>query len=254
MNDQPLNQNQSESNVSTQTPHEVTTIATIPSPAPEGFLHRYKTLLALVAGILVSVGGYYGYTYMNEPVAATVNGERITEAELEENVAMMLKSVELQGMDVNDPTIQAEVRTQALTNLVNNELLLGAAKRSGLATDEAAVENAYNDLVTELGGEETLRERMATVGLSVETLMSNIGDRLTVDAFIEAETDIEDIVVTDEEIASYLETIAGEGVTLPPVEEIRPQIEATLVAEKQQAVVDALLERLRGEATIEIAE
>jgi hypothetical protein len=247
---------QSENPIQTSIPaqSDVATTALTAEEKKDGLVTRYKSLIALLAGVIVAVGGYYGYEYMTVPVAAVVNGEKITVAELEENVAMMMKGAELQGIDVNDPAIQEEVRTQALTNLVNNELLLGAARRAGVGNNEAAVQSAYNDLVTELGGEETLKERMATVGLSPETLMSNISDRLTVDAYIEAETDIENTVITDEEIGAYLAQIQTDGVTLPPLEEIRPQIEATLIAEKQQAIVDALLEKLRSEAKIEMTE
>ncbi len=234
---------------------ETTSAPEVPETAPaQKKSSMMKPLIALIVGIMVAGGGYFAYDYLNTPVVAVVNGTKITEAELKENVDMMTKSAEMQGANVSDETVAAEIRSQALTNLINNEILMGAAQRAGMSTNEAAVKTAYDSLVSEVGGEEELKTRMETVGLSSETLMGNISDRLMVDEYIEAETDIENITITDEEIETYLASVNTEGVTLPPLEEIRPQIEATLIMEKQQAMVDALIEKLRGEATIEIKE
>ncbi len=249
----------------TNTPNNTPTTLEVPTAAPEvtvmpqseqpeSMFSKYKPFLALVLGIAISVGGYAAYDHYTEPIAAKVNGAKITQAELAESVQMMMKGAELQGIDVTDEAVRTEITSQALTNLINNELLLGAARKSGVSTNEAAVQTAYDSLVTEVGGEEELKSRMETVGLSLETLRGNIGDRLMVDEYIETETDIETITVTDEEITAYLSTIQTEGITLPPLEEIRPQIEASLIAERQQAIVDALIEKLRSEATIEIKE
>lgn len=215
---------------------------------------RKKQFIALIIGVIVAVGGYFGYEHFSVPSVAVVNGAKISEAELQENIDMMIKSAEQQGIDVTDPGIATEIRTQALTNLVNNELLMGAARKSGVRTNEAAIKTAYDSLVSEVGGEEELKTRMESVGLTSEILMGNIGDRLLVDQYIEAETDIKNIVITDAEITAYLASVNTEGVALPPLEEIRPQIEASLIAGKQQEIVDALIEKLRSEATIDLKE
>jgi Arc/MetJ family transcription regulator len=234
---------------------QTTEIATGETPTPkEKRTTRFRPLIALLVGVAIAVGGYFGYERFNIPSVATVNGTKITEVELNENIDMMTKSAEMQGIDVSDPAITTEIRTQALTNLINNELLMSAARNAGVSTNEAAVKTAYDSLVTEVGGEEELKTRMESVGLTSETLMGNISDRLLVDQYIEAETDIKNITITDEEVETYLAGVTTEGVTLPPLEEIRPQIEATLIAEKQQQIVDALIEKLRSEASIEIKE
>jgi SurA N-terminal domain len=225
-----------------------------PSAAAEVKSKRpsYLTALGLIGIIGIAGAGYVFYTRTQVPVVAVVNGTNITQEELDENVNMMKKSAELQGIDVSDAAVVTEIENQAIVNLINNELLLGAAKRAGLSTNEAAVQTAYEGLVSEFGSEEELKVRMESFGLTPEVLRGNITDRLIVDAYIEAETDIEEIEVTDAEVEGYLASATTEGVTLPPLEEIRPQIEATLIAERQQAIVDALIERLRSESTIEI--
>lgn len=230
---------------------ETTPTPSDPAPVKKSYI-KYVLLgvvVAVVFGVLYNV-----YTRTQKDTVAVVNGTRITQTELDENVAMMTKSAEAQGVDVADATVTSEIRTQALENLISNALLTGAAKKAGKGANEAAVKTAYDSLVAEVGGEEELKTRMETVGLTTETLFKNIGDRLMVDAYIESVTDIKSLSVTDEEITAYLDSIKTEGVTLPPLEEIKPQIEATLLAEKQQKVVTDLIEKLRAEGEVEIRE
>ncbi len=210
-----------------------------------------------IIGLVVAVAlgaAYYMYNRAQEDVAAIVNGTRITEAELTENIAMMTKSAEMQGIDTSEMTVTSEIRTQALENLINNALLIGAAKKEGKVANEAAVQAAYDTLVSELGGEEELKTRMEEVGLTSDTLYKNIGERLMVDSYIESATDIETLTITDEEITTYLTSIETEGVKLPPLEEIKPQIEGTLLAEKQQKLVADLIQKLRTEGEVTIIE
>ncbi len=215
---------------------------------------RVRPLVAFLCGVLVSVGGYIAYDRMTVDAVAIVNGDTITQAELDESVELMKKSAEMQGADISDPAVVAELKTQALANLVNNELLMGAARRAGITANEASVQTAYDNLVAQVGGEDALKERMTTVGLTPEVLRVNIGDRLMVDAYIEAETDIENLAVTDEEIDAYIASITSEGVTLPPLGDIKGQIESSILGQKQEEVAKTLIEKLRGEAEIEIKE
>lgn len=211
-----------------------------------------KIIGAVILIAIIGVLGYVGYTRMRVESVAVVNGTKITKVELDKNIAMMTKSAALQGIDVTDINVINEIKSQALTNLVNNELLKGAAQKAGLSTNEAAVKSAYDSLVSEVGGEDALKTRMESVGLTPDTLMGNINDRLVVDQYIESQTNIKDLTVTDDEIKAYLASVQTDGVELPPLEEIRPQIEATLLAQKQQKIVDELIEKLREEGQVTI--
>ena len=237
--------------VASETPVEATPETTT-SPSPKQSL--LMPLFGVIGLVIVLGVGYFGYTTLRGDSVAIVNGTKITKAMVDENINLMMKSATLQGIDTSDPSILVEIEKQAVTNLVNNELLLGAARRSGVGENEAAVQSAYDTLVTEAGGEDALTERMTTVGLTHETLMNNIHDRLMVDEYIEAETGIKSVTVNDDEVAAYIASINTEGVELPPLEEIRPQVKATLVAQKQQKIVDDLIAQLRAEGEIDVFE
>lgn len=231
---------------------EVVSKETSPTPV-EKKKESYRPLIAFALGVLVSVGGFRLYDIFTTPVAAIVNGTRITTEMFEKDVAMMEKGAALSGVDVNDPLVKKDIRTQALNNLITNELLIGAARTSGAVTDDASIQTAYEELMTDVGGEEALVSRMEAVGLTRETLMDNIKDRLLVDTYLEGATDIKTATVTDEELQAYVAQMASAGLGMPPsIDDIRPQLEATLLAEKQQQIVLDHIEKLRSEADIVI--
>ncbi len=212
----------------------------------------FKPLIAFCLGIIVAVVGYRGYLIITTPVAAVVNGTRITMSELDRDVDMMKKSAALQGLDVTDTTLVNEIRTQALENLIMNALLLGEAKKQDVATSDEEITTAYTELAESVGGEETLLSRMDAVGLTKETLMKNIADRLHVDAYLEAVTDIETLEITDDEVKAYVASMESAGLTMPPLEEVGEQIKASLLAEKQQELINTHITELRAGADIEI--
>ena len=212
------------------------------------------TMIAIAVGIILILGaGYYAYTafYKGGGVVAVVNGTKIYSTEYEEGVALMQQNATQQGADLSDESIVSQIRSQVLEGLIDNTLILSAAKASGITATDEAIQAKYDELVQELGSQEELTKRMGEIGLTEEKLRSNIKDRILADAYTEAETDIETVTVSDEEVNEFVKKISEGGMELPPLEEIRPQIEAEITAQKKQEIVLSLLEKLRSEADIE---
>jgi FKBP-type peptidyl-prolyl cis-trans isomerase (trigger factor) len=211
-------------------------------------------IIAIAVAILIA-GGYYFYTAKmadGGPVAV-VNGFKIAREEFNNSVEMIKQTASLQGANVEDPQVQTVINEQALDILVNNALLIEGAKNSGITVDDARIEEEYEKLLADIGGEEELTARMAEVGLTQEKLRNNIKERILVDSFLEAETDVENVTATEEEVLALYESFtanAEEGV--PSIDELRPQVEEQIKAQKQQAIVNDFLMNLRENADIEI--
>jgi hypothetical protein len=186
---------------------------------------------------------------------AHVNGIPVERAEYLENVTLYLQNAEQQGADVTDPALQEQIKQQVLDSLISTTILLSAATAANLTVNEADVDAEISIITEQMGGEEQLQIQLQNVGLTEEKLRSNITDQLLMTAYINAETDVETLTATDEEIVAFYNEIsanAEEG-TLPPLADIRSQIETQILAEKQQEVVDAFLASLQENAEIEIA-
>jgi hypothetical protein len=218
--------------------------------------HKNKKVLAAVLVAIVLLGGAGGYTYYMQKTGggtvAVVNGTRIYKKEFNESVALIEKNATLQGIDLAQEGAQKEIYDQALEVLINNSLLIGAATKAGFAASDEDIQKKYDELATQLGGAETLTIKMAEVGLTEEKLRSNIAERILSDLYIESVTTIEDVKVSDEEVKEFLKSINTGDAKLPPLDEIRPQIEEQILGQKRQQIVTDLLAKLRSEGKVEI--
>jgi peptidyl-prolyl cis-trans isomerase SurA len=217
--------------------------------------YKNSTFIASVVGAVVIFGaGAFAYVtyYAHGGTVAVVNGTRIYRDEFEQNVTLITQGALAQGEDVTTETVQSQIRTQALDILINNLLITNAARESGITVTDEAVQAKYDEVVAELGSEEELKKRIAEIGLTEEKLRSNIIDRILADEYIQSKMTVKDLAVTEEEVTAFIDGL-GTGVgQLPPLEEIRPQIEAQILSQKQQAFVTNIIEELKKKGDVEV--
>lgn len=224
-------------------------VTTIPATP---FYKSSQMLFAIVLAIAILAGaGYYVYNVQNTKgvVIAIVDGEKIYLAELERNIRNTESLASQQGVDVADPAIQTEIRAQSLQMLIDNKVLTNAATKAKTEVSDEETKAKYDELVAQVGSEEVLTTQLTEAGLTVEELRKNIYDRVLVDKYIEAVTDIEDITVTDEEITEFLSQFPPEE--LPPLEQIKADVEARIFQQEQQEILTTLITDLKSKAVIE---
>ena len=220
---------------------------------PLPWYKNQKLLIALGIAVVLLIGaGYYAYVmYTTGGSVATVNGKKISQNEFNESVTLIEQNATLQGIDLTQESARKEIETQALEALINNALLITAAEKAGFEVTGEDIQVKYDELAEQLGGADILATKMVEVGLTEEKLRSNIADRILSDLYIESVTTIEELTVSTEEVNEFIKTINVGEAELPPLEEIRPQIESQILGQKRQQIVTDLLAKLRSEATIE---
>lgn len=98
------------------------------------------------------------------PLAARVNGEAITLAEFQAELARF------QAAGVEPlPAEEALAGERVLQELIDQVLLAQAAREAGFTLDEAAVQARRDELAARAGGEQALADWMATNGYTEET-------------------------------------------------------------------------------------
>jgi hypothetical protein len=237
-----------------QTTPEISEVSSTETPSVENKTPFYKNtqlMGAIVAAVIILGGaGYYVYStqYAKGGVIATVNGEKIYQADLAENIDRMNQGALAQGVDIADPAIKVEIEKQAYQVLIDNALLLGAADKAGIEASKEEITAKYDELVAQIGGEEVLTTQLTESGVTMDELQANIKERVIVDKYLESVTDIESLTVTDEEITQFLAGFPSE--TLPPLEEIRPQVEEQILNQKRQEILGTHIKQLNEEAEI----
>ncbi len=186
-----------------------------------------------------------------DEVVATVNGTELTRAEFNRIRQQVLQQAQQQpGVDLNDPEVMAQVNAQALDTLVNTELIRQAAVAAGVTVSGEQVDARFAEVVQSVGGAEALAESLQQLGITEESLRADVEQELVIQAYLDDSVD-EEFSVTDEEVSDFYDELGGAEAGLPPLSEVREQIEQQLLATQENEVIEALLEGLRAEAQIE---
>jgi FKBP-type peptidyl-prolyl cis-trans isomerase (trigger factor) len=185
---------------------------------------------------------------------AVVNGESIAESQLAVASTQLAQAAAAQGADPADPEIQASIRSQALDLIIGTTLLTQTAEAEGVVVTQEEVDERLAAIEADAGGAEVLATRMTEFGITMESLEEDIRSELIISKLLDTVVSDEDIEVTEEEILSAYDGAAAPGVELPPLEEVRAQIETQLQQAKGQALIEEYVQQLRTDADIEIIQ
>ncbi len=111
----------------------------------------------------------------------------------------------------------------------------------------------YQGIVDAQGGEEALAARMAELMITKEGLMSDIEDEILIQTHLDTAVDLKSIDVTKEEVDAFYKSVTSNPeVTVPPLEEVRDQVEQEIRYGKQQELIGAYIETLKKDAEVEV--
>lgn len=185
--------------------------------------------------------------------AAVVNGTEISVFDFESTLRQLTANTTEQGIDPTDEAVVADLRSQAIESLVNTELLRQAAVSASVTVSDEDVESRYQQIMQSIGGTEALLARMEELGVSEEMLRRDIRNDILIQAHIDAAVGIDAAKVSEDEIKRFYDQVASSNPdAVPPLEEVRGQIEENLLFQKQQEIVGQYVDGLREAATIEV--
>ncbi len=118
---------------------------------------------------------------------AVVNGEPITEAMLEREVGIgrVLYPL-LQGIPVGDDAQTLErMRSDLLSNLIDERLLVQQAEKAGLTISDADLDARIEKMLSPLGlSEDDLAEQLSAVGVSMDDLRASLRSTMLAERFV----------------------------------------------------------------------
>lgn len=224
-----------------------------------------NALIGLAAVVILGAGAWYvasqqGFSIGDRTVAennadqgsvvARVNGEEISRDDVTKFQEQFASS---QGIDLAslDAEIRAQFESQAVEALVSQELLKQAVARSGVTVSNEQVDAELQTVRSQFPDEATYESTLASEGMTEAQLREQIHTGLAAQEYLEQELNLSAITVTDEEVSALYENLAAGG-EAPSLEEVRPQVEAMLLQQKQQEKIVAHIAELRSQADVQI--
>lgn len=216
----------------------------------------------LIVVIVLGVGAYLVWGspkddaghMMETSVAAIVNGEEISRALLDTRVNQVLANAEAQGATVTEEQ-REQVETQALEQLINENLVYQVALKSGITADDADVTEQYDQIAARFASSEEFLAELAENDFTEEAFRADVRRQMIVQTYLDEQVAAAVVTVTDEEVeAAYATIQPSETEEVPPLEEIAEDIRAQLEQQAALASVQEHIQDLRNAANIEIIE
>jgi peptidyl-prolyl cis-trans isomerase SurA len=148
-------------------------------------------------------------------IVAVVNDESVTANEVTERMAKVRDEDQEKGGPQPGP---AELRKQALDQLVEERVLTTHAREVGVKVDDAEVDRAIDNIAS--GNKLTvaqLRERLRQQGLDYTSFRNTIRDQITIERIREREV-VSHIHVSDSEIADYIANLRSTKSSAPAID------------------------------------
>ncbi|MBE0417079.1 MAG: peptidylprolyl isomerase [Coriobacteriia bacterium] len=161
-------------------------------------MRTFRPLLALaLATVLVT--GVAGCSAND--VAAIVNGEEISKAELDDQVdRLMEQSPQMFEGDEGESRL-LDFKRQLLDNMINNVLIRQAAAERGITVSDEEIEAQIDDLKGGFPSEDDFNTALSEANLTLDDLKQQLRDQLATQRLMEELVGDEE--VTEEEIADY---------------------------------------------------
>jgi len=247
--------------------------ATVKKP---GFVSRHKKLLiGITIFALLAFGGNYYITKGTEkekvisgsiidsliednelddgtgPVA-TVNGVEISRIAYQNTVKELTLTLLQQGYTTTDSTVATQIRQQSVSILINTELLVQDALANGIEVSESEIISEYQNIIEDMGNEETLMLTLKDMKLTEADLMADIKKQLAVDKHIKLNTTINEQTISEEEVKNYYDLVSLNNPDIPSFDNINDELTVQLLQQKKQQVVSDFIQELRAKAVVDI--
>jgi|GEM_PF-2265062 len=239
------------------------------APAAEKATKGSSSKLWVVVGLLVLLGalaygfntGLFGGNGSSDDsgvsaadataAVARIDGVEITRGELNTKMTQVKSTFPAGMADIGD---EAAFEQVVLNEIINVHILTEEAKARDYTASDADVDAEIAQLAEMFGGEEAFNTQLETAGLSVEELRENMRNEIMIRQLVDANTDIKEVSVTDEELQqAYDEAIATiSPEEAPSFDEISEMLRTQLLQQKSVEVINAYIDMLREGKNIEI--
>lgn len=179
-----------------------------------------------------------------EDVVAKINDTNITRKELDEMVNTQI------SQDTSQEEI-AQIQTQAIDFMVNQEILYQYASAQISTTDEQ-IQSELENIKKQFENEEAFQSKLSEIKMSEETLLTNIKKEIIFQQFTADYNSKNPVAVTQEEIQNRYDSVASLSEDIPPLEEVTDEIKIQLEQEKQSELLIKFIDSIKINYKIEI--
>jgi len=137
-------------------------------------------------------------------VVVIVDGTEITNGKIEEESAKLMQQMGSQMSPQQMESMKGVVKQQATDNVINRLLLEQAIEDEGIEATQDEIDERMAQVTAQFGSEEELQNRLAMMGMTKETLLSEMGTAVKVEKLMDKHAGASGI--TDAQVREYYDS------------------------------------------------
>jgi hypothetical protein len=192
-----------------------------------------------------------------DETVAKVNGKEIKGKDFNMIAQQFELMAQQQGQDTSDEEVAEQLEKQVLDSVVNQELLKQDIKSKGYKAPKEDIDARLEEIKSMYEDEDQFKsEFLEAQGMTEEEVVEQTALSIQFEQYMDKE--IGEVEISDEDIEAfynkYKEQSEGqEGAgEMPPLEEVRPQIEQSLQKQEQDRKLAEVVEKLKEDSDVEI--
>jgi peptidyl-prolyl cis-trans isomerase SurA len=182
-------------------------------------------------------------------IVAVVNGDAISQTELDNYTKMVVSDMQGQGMEALPP--RDELQQQVLNRMILNKIQLQLAQQYGIEVDSLSVSQAIQSLAQQQDiSVETLRRTIEAKGINYSDYREHVKTEMIIQTLQNKEVS-QDVSITKADIENYLNSPAGQDNSgneykMSHILIALPESPSPEVLKKSQAKAEALVAKLKA--------
>ena len=186
-----------------------------------------------------------------DPVAV-VNDEEIRKEDYDRQMAQIEATYAQQGVPLPQGAELSQLRQQIMQQLVQQELVLQETEARNIEATDEEVQAEYDATLSSFPDEETFKQALEAEGLSQSELEELIKDNIRVQKLLDSVIQEASVAPPSEEELQALYEQASVQQELPPFEEVRAELEAEIMNQRETEVIQAFVQDLEANSEVEI--
>ncbi len=134
-------------------------------------------------------------------VAVIVDGTEITNGQIEEEMGRLMQQMGGQMSPQQLESMKGVLKQQATDNVINRMLLEQAIEDEGIEATQDEIDERMAQVTAQFGSGEEMENRLAMMGMTKETLLSEMGNAVKVEKLVDKHAG--DSGVTDAQVREY---------------------------------------------------
>ena len=229
----------------------------------EGKIIFKNPIVWVIVLLLIASGGYWavtsgavdfnrlGVSGFSQEFAAKVNGEGIEKRLFDLRFEQTKIQYQAQGVIFEDSDIE-EFRQRVLVDVIDERLLIQYGKEQGIEANQEVVEEQYQQILSQFANEEEFEKELASQNITLKDIRDSIAEQIIIQELIDQRVVKNNIEVSEQEIQQAYDDALANGADIPEFEEVKLEIEESLLQQKIIEIMSALVNQLRAEGTVEI--